>query len=74
MIINASSVCAIPKAKSGLNSAERGMVGQPASQRGPPGSSPVAAGGKGCVPVAVVSGRSSVSFQPSLVGDLKCRC
>lgn len=44
------------------------------SPRGPPGSSLVAASGKGCVPVAVVNGRSSVSFQASLLGDLKCRC
>lgn len=64
---SASSVSAVPQAKSGSDSAKRRVVGQAVSQRGPPASLPLAAGGKGSVPGTIVNGRSLVSFQPSLV-------
>lgn len=55
-------LCLLPLMQSLAGRVEVRQVGQAVPWRGRPGSSAVPAAGKGCVPVAVVKGRSAVSF------------
>lgn len=70
VVSNASSGCAAPEAKPGVSGAGRRTGGR-WDRRCRRGDLPFS---QSCVPIAAVNGRASVSFQPSLVGELMCRC
>jgi len=67
MAMDASSVSAVPQAKSG-GVGQRGGWGVAVSQRGPPSSSPVAVGGRGCVAVPALTADRQSPSSPSCSG------